>query len=131
MMPMERAVPAMVRTAASMSAAVRLGFLVLAISSSWARVIVPTLSRCGLALFLSSLIAFLISTVAGGVFMMKVKLLSANAVITTGIGRPGSMPWVLALNALQNSMMFRPRWPSAGPMGGDGFALPAGTCSLM
>jgi hypothetical protein len=55
------------------------------------------------------LIAFLISTVAGGVFMMKVKLLSANAVITTGIGRPGSMPWVLALNALQNSMMFRPR----------------------
>ena len=41
--------------------------------------------------------------------MMKVKLLSAKAVITTGIGRPGSMPWVLALNALQNSMMFRPR----------------------
>src|SRR5712692_3738263 len=28
-------------------------------------------------------------------------------------------------------MMLRPRWPSAGPMGGDGFALPAGTCSLM
>ena len=41
------------------------------------------------------------------------------------------MPWVWALNALQNSMMFRPRWPSAGPIGGDGFALPAGTCSLM
>src|SRR5207249_4687891 len=28
-------------------------------------------------------------------------------------------------------MMFRPRWPSAGPMGGDGLALPAGTCSLI
>src|SRR6185436_3605343 len=28
-------------------------------------------------------------------------------------------------------MMFRPRWPSAGPMGGDGFALPAGTWSLI
>jgi hypothetical protein len=40
-----------------------------------------------------------------------------EAVITTGSGRPGSTPWVWALNALQNSMMFRPRWPSAGPMG--------------
>jgi hypothetical protein len=47
--------------------------------------------------------------VAGGVLMMKVKLLSAKAVITTGSGRPGSTPWVWALNALQNSMMFRPR----------------------
>jgi hypothetical protein len=74
--------------------------------------------------------AFLIRTVAGGVLMMKVKLLSAKAVITTGSGRPGSTPWVWALNALQNSMMFRPRWPSAGPIGGDGFALPAGTCSF-
>src|SRR6476660_9538570 len=49
----------------------------------------------------------------------------------TGIGTPFSIFWVCALNALQNSMMFRPRWPSAGPMGGAGFALPAGTCSLM
>ena len=49
----------------------------------------------------------------------------------TGIGRPGSSFCVGALNALQNSMMFRPRWPSAGPTGGLGFALPAGTCSLM
>ena len=62
---------------------------------------------------------------------MNVKLLSAYAVITTGSIRPGSTFCVWALNALQNSMMFRPRWPSAGPMGGDGFALPAGTCSLM
>src|SRR5450830_628766 len=74
--------------------------------------------------------AFLISVVAGGVLMMKVKLLSANAVMTTGSGRPGSTPWVCALNALQNSMMFRPRRPSAGPIGGDGLALPAGTCSF-
>ena len=63
--------------------------------------------------------------------MMNVKLLSAYAVITTGSGRPGSTFCVCALNALQNSMMLRPRWPSAGPMGGLGFALPAGTCSLM
>src|SRR5215467_4549091 len=44
---------------------------------------------------------------------------------------PGSRFCVWALNALQNSMMLSPRWPSAGPIGGDGFALPAGTCSLM
>src|SRR5689334_3506051 len=44
---------------------------------------------------------------------------------------PGSRFWVAALNALQNSMMLSPRWPSAGPIGGDGFALPAGTCSLI
>ena len=75
--------------------------------------------------------AFLISTVVGGVLMMKLKLLSAYAVITTGNGRPGSTFCVCALNALQNSMMFRPRWPSAGPIGGDGFAFPAGTCSLI
>ena len=86
---------------------------------------------CGLVLPLSTLAAFLISTVAGGVFITKVKLLSAKAVITTGIGRPGSSFCVWALNALQNSMMFNPRWPSAGPIGGLGLALPAGTCNLM
>jgi hypothetical protein len=45
-------------------------------------------------------IAFLISTVAGGVFMMKVKLLSAKAVITTGIGKPGSRPLRLGVEGL-------------------------------
>src|SRR4030095_12090439 len=130
-MPMERLAPARVRIAASTLAAFMSLSLVLAISSSCARVILPTLSFSGILEPLSSLIAFLIRTVAGGVLMMKVKLLSANAVITTGSGRPGSTPWVWALNALQNSMMFRPRWPSAGPIGGDGFALPAGTCSLI
>src|SRR5947208_14829443 len=38
--------------------------------------------------------------------------------------------WVLALKALQNSMMLTPCWPSAGPTGGEGFALPAGIWSL-
>src|SRR6185295_1359193 len=130
-MPMERAEPASVLMAASTLAAFISLSLVLAISSSWARVIFPTLLLCGVAEPFSSLTAFLISTVAGGVLMMKVKLLSAYAVITTGNGRPGSTPWVWALNALQNSMMFRPRWPSAGPMGGEGFAFPAGTWSLI
>src|SRR5215472_14319759 len=74
--PIERALPAMVRTAASRSAAVRSGILVLAISSAWARVILPTLSVCGVLLPDSIPAAFLISTVAGGVLMTKLKLLS-------------------------------------------------------
>src|SRR5499426_3735694 len=48
----------------------------------------------------------------------------------TGIGMPFSIFCVCALNALQNSMMLRPRWPSAGPIGGEGLAAPAGTCNL-
>src|SRR4029453_16135101 len=48
----------------------------------------------------------------------------------TGIGMPFSIFCVCAFNALQNSMMLRPRWPSAGPIGGDGLAAPAGTCNL-
>src|SRR5437588_6442652 len=50
--------------------------------------------------------------------------------MVTGIGAPFSSFWVCALNALQNSMMLRPRCPGAGPTGGDGLAAPAGTCSL-
>src|SRR5256885_10537005 len=48
--PIERALPAIVRTAASRSAAVRSGILALAISSAWARVILPTFSVCGVGL---------------------------------------------------------------------------------
>src|SRR5271166_5359316 len=39
--------------------------------------------------------------------------------------------WVCALNALQNSMMLIPCWPSAGPTGGAGLACPALACSLI
>src|SRR5690348_17585670 len=38
---------------------------------------------------------------------------------------------VWALNALTNSMMLMPCWPSAGPTGGAGLAWPPGACSLM
>src|SRR6266542_1511978 len=38
---------------------------------------------------------------------------------------------VCALNALQNSMMLTPCWPSAGPTGGAGLACPPGICSLI
>src|SRR2546421_9491550 len=37
---------------------------------------------------------------------------------------------VLALNALQKSMMFTPCGPRAVPTGGAGVALPAGICNL-
>src|SRR5438309_2364902 len=74
--PIERALPAIVRTAASRSAAVRSGILAFAISSAWARVMFPTLSVCGVLLPDSIPAAFLMRTVAGGVLMMKLKLLS-------------------------------------------------------
>src|SRR5512142_1971120 len=49
----------------------------------------------------------------------------------TGMIRPSfACGWVCALNCLQNSMMFTPCWPSAGPTGGAGLALPAGICSF-
>src|ERR1035437_6757628 len=38
---------------------------------------------------------------------------------------------VAALNCLQNSMMFTPCCPNAGPTGGAGLACPAGICSLI
>src|SRR2546425_1185157 len=50
-------------------------------------------------------------------------------VTTTGRINPSWLP-VCALKPLQNSMMLTPCGPSAGPTGGDGFALPAGICSF-
>ena len=94
---------------------------------------VPTDSRPGSARPSpwAILAAFLSSTAAGGVLVMKV-----NAAVRVDRdhhrdGMPCSMFCVRALNALQNSMMFTPCWPSAGPTGGDGFACPAGICSLI
>src|SRR3954462_5409490 len=52
-------------------------------------------------------------------------------VMRTGTMRPSfACACVAALNSLQKPMMLTPCWPSAGPTGGDGFALPAGSCSL-
>ena len=119
------------RTAASRSAAVRSGSFAFAISSTCLRVTLPTFSVFGRLEPDWMPAAFFSRIDAGGVFVMKVKVRSEYAVMTTGIGRPGSSFCVAALNALQNSMMFRPRWPRAGPTGGDGLAWPALTCSLM
>src|SRR5688572_22233435 len=100
-------------------------------SRSCARLIVPTFVRLGSPDPLSSPIACLIRTAAGGVFVMKVNERSSKTVISTGMIVPPVSPWVWALKALQNSMMFTPCWPRAGPTGGAGLAAPAGTWSLM
>lgn len=63
--------------------------------------------------------------------MIKENVLSVYAVIITGIGIPGSKVCVCALNALQNSIIFKPLCPKAGPIGGEGFAFAAGICSLI
>ena len=75
-------------------------------------------------------IAWRIRTAAGGVLVMKVNERSSKTVISTGMMVPASA-CVWALNALQNSMMFTPCWPSAGPTGGAGLAAAAGICSLI
>src|SRR5262249_33592765 len=105
---MLRAVPAIVLTAASRLAAVKSGCLSLAISSNCLRVILPTIFVFGFELPLSILIAFLIKTDAGGVLVIKEKLLSEKTVMITGIGIPFSKLCVFALNALQNSIIFTP-----------------------
>ena len=71
-LPIERAVPAMIFSAASIVVALRSGILVSAICRSCAAVSVPTLVLCGSALPLSTPMAFLISSGTGGVFVMKV-----------------------------------------------------------
>src|SRR3954452_18646473 len=120
----------MIFAACSTSLAFRSCIFVSAIWRSCSRVILPTLLRFGSPEPLSIPIASLISTAAGGVFVMKVNERSSKTVISTGVIRPGwSCVW--ALNAWQNSMMFTPCWPRAGPTGGAGLAAAPGTWSLM
>src|SRR3954468_6537281 len=128
--PIERAVPAMILAAWSMSFAFRSAIFASAMSRTCCWVIFATLLRFGSPEPLGMPAASLIRTAAGGVFVMNVNDRSSKTVITTGMMRP-FWSWVCALNALQNSMMFTPCWPSAGPTGGAGLAEPRGTCSLM
>src|SRR4029077_5043987 len=68
---------------------------------------------------------------AGGVLVMKVNERSLYTVITTGMISPSISFWVVrALNCLQNSIMLICAWPSAGPTGGAGVALPAAICNF-
>src|ERR671922_3730 len=127
---MLRAVPATIFIACSTSRAFRSSSFVSAIWRTCACVRRPTFSRFGSPEPFSRPSASLIRTAAGGVFVMNVKDRSSKTVISTGMMRPFSCA-VCALNALQNSMMLTPCWPSAGPTGGAGFAWPPGICSLI
>src|ERR1700722_8283261 len=126
----------MIFIAASIVSQLRSTIFFSAISRTCSLVTLPTKPRPGVlapeAGFLPILrfAAFLRKKVTGGWRISNVKERSWEGVITTGIGAPFSNCAVRALNALQNSMMLRPRWPSAGPIGGDGLAAPAGTCNF-
>src|SRR5260370_23092171 len=128
---MLRAVPLTEFMAASTVKQLRSGILILAISSTCCSVILPTRFLFGSADPLAKPQARLISTGTGGVLVMKVKERSEKMVITTGMMSPSwSLADVLALNALQNSIMLTPCGPSAVPTGGAGVALPAGICNF-
>ena len=71
-MPIERAVPATIFIAASMSLALRSSSFVWAISRTWSLVSDATLVVCGVGEPLATPAAFLMSSAAGGVFVMKV-----------------------------------------------------------
>src|SRR5215469_9951465 len=123
-MPIDRAVPAMIFSAASIVVAFRSGIFVSAICRSCAEVSVPTLVLCGSALPLSTPTAFLISSAAGGVLVTKLNVRSSKIVISTGMMLP-RWPSVAALYCLTKSMMLTPCGPSAVPTGGAGVAAPA------
>src|SRR5213595_336617 len=107
-MPIDRAVPAIVRIAASRSVVLRSGIFVVAISFSCFWEILPTLVLLGSFepepgfLAVASPAAFLMRIGAGGVFVMKVKDRSENTVISTGmITSSLILSCVRALNCLQ------------------------------
>src|SRR5215475_10870519 len=128
---MLRAVPFTLLIAVSSDAAFRSGIFCLAISATCFSVTFPTLSLLGAPEPLAIPAARFSSTEAGGVLVMNVNERSVYTVITTGIISPAiSLFWVRALNCLQNSMMLLCAWPSAGPTGGAGVALPASICNL-
>src|SRR5574340_1486505 len=119
------AVPSIVLTAASRPPAVISGILSFAISSTCFLVTFPTFSLFGSFEPFSTPAALSNRIEAGGVLVIKVTDLSAYTVMTTGITMP-SWDWVLALQVLQNSIIFTPCCPRAGPTGGEGLAFPAG-----
>src|ERR1700733_6300164 len=128
--PILRADPAIIFFACSMSFAFKSGILILAISSISAMVILPTLSTFGLEEPLEILIFFLISSLAGAVFISKLNVLSIYTVIITGTVSP-FLEAVAALNCLQNSIRLTWCWPRLLPTGGAGVAAPPGICNLI
>src|SRR5690606_319345 len=123
------AVPATILMAASTEKAFKSTILSLAIASTCSQETDPTLFRLGSPEPPLTPDTSTSCTATGGVLMIKSKDLSLYTVITTGNTLP-ALSWVRALNCLQNSMMFTPLAPRAGPTGGDGFAAPPLTCNF-
>src|SRR5215203_888047 len=126
---MLRAVPSTIFAAPSMSAALRSGIFVLAISSTCARLTAPTLALLGSPLPFSRPAACFRRNAAGGVLVTKVNERSSYTVISTGTIWP---IWsrVASLNCRTNSPMFTCAWPRAGPTGGAGLACPPVICNF-
>src|SRR6201997_5922111 len=120
----------MMRNAASSLRAFKSFCFVFTMSITCLRVTLPTLVLLGSLEPAAMLAAFFNKTAAGGLLVMKVNDLSLKTVITTGRISPACF-WVVALNSLQNAMMFTPRGPRAVPTGGAGLAWPAGIWSLI
>src|SRR5215203_2938563 len=126
---MLRAVPSTIFAAPSMSAALRSGIFVLAISSTCSRLTAPTLALLGSPLPFSRPAACFRRNAAGGVLVTKVNERSSYTVISTGTIWP-ICSRVASLNCRTNSPMFTWAWPSAGPTGGAGFACPPVICNF-
>src|SRR5215203_7171674 len=126
---MLRAVPSTIFAAPSMSAALRSGIFVLAISSTCSRLTAPTLALLGSPLPFSRPAACFRRNAAGGVLVTKVNERSSYTVISTGMIWP---IWsrVASLNCRTNSPMLTWAWPRAGPTGGAGFACPPVICNF-
>src|SRR5208337_4220718 len=130
-MPIERAVPFTLLTAASTEAAFRSGIFCLAISRTCFSVAVASLTLLGVPEPFATPAARFSRIAAGGVLVMKVNVRSLYTETTTGMISPSnSLALVFALNCLQNSMMLICACPSAGPTGGAGVALPAAICNF-
>ena len=95
------AVPAIMLIAASMLAAFRSGIFISAISLTLSLEIVATFVLLGTPEPDLMLQAFFSKTAAGGVLVIKLKLLSAYTVMTTGMIR-SPLSAVLALNSFVN-----------------------------
>jgi len=102
--PIERAVPATIFIAASISFALRSGIFACAISRTCAGVSLPILFRFGSFEPDSTFSARLIRNDAGGVLVMNVNVRSSKTVISTGMMKP-SWALVRSLYCLQKSMM--------------------------
>src|SRR5699024_5653671 len=123
--PILLAVVSTMRLSASTSVAFKSCIFVSAISFTLSRLTVAALFLFGSPEALLMPAACFKRTAAGGVLVTNVKERSSYTVISTGITVP-ACSCVRALNSLQNPIMLMPAWPSAGPTGGAGFALPAG-----